>query len=50
MGKNSKRNKNAMALTLKKDNIKNKTENTGFLAHVTKKADDILRAEKIAKR
>lgn len=36
MGKNSKLNKISKADTLKKENIKKSTENTGFLVQTTK--------------
>jgi hypothetical protein len=50
IGKNSKLNKNNTAATLKKEKIKNKTENIGFLVQTTKTDDVRLNAEKIIKR
>ena len=47
IGKNSKLNKNSKAETLKKENIKKRTENIGFLVQITKIADVKQNAEKI---
>ena len=50
IGKNSKLNKNSNAETLKKEKIKNKTENIGFFVHITKIEDAKLNAENTTKR